>query len=217
MNFSEILSRLLKLFFITFCFAHFAFLTFLTIDEFKKLSADPIVKRIFLINKTIDFTLLLVCSTAGLLNCSFFLQSSSCVLAFNWLQQHYKNPSLLWTGDTKQISFHVLLLTIIICAQLLAFTLSSSGKVEFIPYRPNKSSDLNSLSFKRKVQRSGSGSSYLNINRNINGNSNTVLWIVINEFALHNYYVFQPTFFATSENLKYFIISPINVTFIKKK
>lgn len=172
MNFSRFLSRVLKLFFTTICFAHIAFLTYLAIDEYKKLSADPIDKRIFLINKTIDFTLLLVCLTSGLFNCSFFLQSSSCVLAFNWLQQHYKNPSLLWTGDTKQISFHVLLLTIIICAQLLAFTLSSSGKTEFIPYRPSES---NSLSFKRKVQRSGSGSSYININRNMNGNSNTVL------------------------------------------
>jgi hypothetical protein len=175
MNLSEFVIRILKLFFLTFCFAYFAFLAFLTVDEFKKLSADPIVKRIFWINKTIDFTLLLVCATSGILNCSFFLQSSSCVLAFNWLQQHYKDPSLLWTGDTKQISFHVLLLTVIICAQLFAFTLFSSGKTEFIPYTPKRSSELNSISFKRKVRRSESGSSYVNIYRNMNGNSNTAL------------------------------------------
>ena len=171
MNFNRVLNWFLKIFLFLFCVSLIALYSKLTFDEYKQLSSDPIEKRIFLLNKTITYALLMVCLIAGLFGGSFFLQSSSIGLFFIWFDTHKQNPGVLWTGNEEQITSYVLFLSVIVVSQLMAFTLYSRRKTEFIPYM-SASKPTNDFSFRRKLSRSGSSSSYT---RNMNANCESLI------------------------------------------
>ena len=179
MNFNRVLNWILKIFLFLLSVSLIVLYSKLSIDEYKQLSGDPIEKRVFLLNKTIPYTLLLVCLVSGLFDGSFFLQSSSIGLSFIWFDIHKQNPGVLWTGNEEQITSYVLFLLVVILSQLLAFTLRSEPRTQFIPYM-SASKPTNDCSFRRKVCRSGSGSSFTT--KNMNGNCES---LIIKEFLIN--------------------------------
>ncbi|CAG2179998.1 unnamed protein product, partial [Oppiella nova] len=82
-----------------------------------------------------------------------------------WYETHNKEPGLLWSDNVEEIVSYVLLISVVIISQLLAFTIKS--RIEYVPYFP-ASKTSNEFSFKRK--RTGSSGSYT---RNMNGNNCT--------------------------------------------
>ena len=187
MSFHRVFEWLLKIFVLILCLSQIGLYSVLTVEEYKEFghNSDPIDKRIFLMNKTIYYTLIMVCLISCLLSGQFFLQSSTIALFYIWITQHMKNPSILWTGTVVQIVDYVLLLSVIIVGQLFAFTLSSRSNTEYIPYFP--SSKANDISFKRKVTRNGSINSYTRNVNSITGiisSFDSILFILIC-FPLH--------------------------------
>ena len=170
MNCSRVLNWILKIFLFLLCVSLIVLYSKFAINEYNLIS-DALEKRAFLIEKTIVYTLLLVCLIAGLFDGSFFLQSSSIGLFFIWMDTHKGKHDMLWTKDVQQIIFYVLFLSVIIVSQLLAFTLSSRRRTEFIPYF-SATKPSTEFSFRRKLSRTGSGSSYT---RNMNGNCESLI------------------------------------------
>ncbi|CAG2162130.1 unnamed protein product [Oppiella nova] len=80
---------------------------------------------------------------------------------------HNKEPGLLWSDNVEEIVSYVLLISVVIISQLLAFTIKS--RIEYVPYFP-ASKTSNEFSFKRK--RTGSSGSYTH---NMNGNNSDLM------------------------------------------
>jgi len=167
MNCNRVLVWILKIFLFLVCASQLILYTMKTIDEYKLHKSNAIDKRVFLLNKTIYYTLSLICLTSGIFNGVIFLQSSSIGLFMIWYETHNKEPGLLWSDNVEEIVSYVLLISVVIISQLLAFTTKS--RIEYVPYFP-ASKTSNEFSFKRK--RTGSSGSYT---RNMNGNNSDLM------------------------------------------